>query len=122
MHFGDRSINTLMRMITFYTSELIIERNGKLKTLPLQESAKVWAYVGHSFVVELRKDWKVGSTTYSKGTLLGVKTSIIDQGKVKPADVTPLFTPTAKTSVLTVGCDARVSSYQHSGHSKRGRF
>ena len=94
----------VQRQAGFYSSELFVRRDGRLRKLPKPDDAKAYAVRGQ-VVLELRSDWEVGARRYPQGALLAADFDTFLDGA---ADVEVLFLPTPSTSLdgVTVTRDA----------------
>jgi prolyl oligopeptidase len=83
------------RLITFYTDEMSVLREGKPVRVEKPDSAaaavhREWLYL------QLREDWSVGGKTYKSGSLLAARFDAFMAGE-RAFDV--LFEPTERTSL-----------------------
>lgn len=88
--------------LTFYTALYWIYEKGKMKPLPIQESAKVLGVFKKHFILELRKAWTVEGKIFSPGSLLALRQEVGDVKKVTLKDVSSLYVPSKTSSVLKV--------------------
>lgn len=94
----------VQRQIGFYSSELLLLRDGRLLKVPKPEDANAFA-VRDQLVIELRSRWEVGGTTYPQGALLAADFEAALSGATV---FDTLFLPSPATSLdgLSVTRDA----------------
>jgi prolyl oligopeptidase len=85
----------VLRMITFYTNEMFLRRDGKLMKIDKPDSANASVHRDLLFL-ELREDWTVGGKTYPAGALLATDFEGFLRGE-RRFDV--LFEPTERKSL-----------------------
>ncbi len=85
----------VLRMITFYTNEMFLRRDGKLLKIEKPDSANASVHRDLLFL-ELRDDWTVGGKTYPAGALLATDFEGFLKGE-RRFDV--LFEPTDRKSL-----------------------
>jgi prolyl oligopeptidase len=85
----------VLRMITFYTNEMFLRRDGKLLKIDKPDSANASVHRDLLFL-ELREDWTVGGKTYPAGALLATDFEGFLRGE-RRFDV--LFEPTERKSL-----------------------
>jgi prolyl oligopeptidase len=83
------------RLVTFWTNETFLRRDGKLIKIDKPDDAQVSVHRDLLFL-ELHSDWKVGSTTYPAGALLATNFDAYLKGE-RRFDV--LFQPTERKSL-----------------------
>jgi prolyl oligopeptidase len=83
------------RMVTFWTNETFLLRDGKLIKIAKPDDAQVQVHRDLLFFV-LHSDWKIGSTTYLAGALLATDFDAFLKGE-RRFDV--LFRPTERKSL-----------------------
>jgi prolyl oligopeptidase len=79
----------------FYHGDLYLNHGGKLTHVDVPDDASV-DFQREWMLVELRSPWTTGGRTWSAGTLLAIKADAFAAGDRK---FTPLFQPTARTSL-----------------------
>jgi prolyl oligopeptidase len=57
------------RLISFYTNEMFVRRDGRLVRIDKPDSAKATVH-RDLLLLELREDWPIGGTTYPAGALI----------------------------------------------------
>jgi prolyl oligopeptidase len=85
----------VLRMITFYTNEMFLRRDGKLLKIEKPDSANASVH-RDLLLLELRDDWTVGGKTYPAGALLATDFEGFLKGE-RRFDV--LFEPTERKSL-----------------------
>jgi prolyl oligopeptidase len=83
------------RLVTFWTNETFLRRDGKLIKIEKPDDAQVQVQRDLLFL-DLHSDWKVGSTTYPAGALLATDFDAFLKGE-RHLDV--LFRPTERKSL-----------------------
>ena len=83
------------RVVTFYSNELFLRRDGKLVKIdkPDDADASVWR---EWLLVQLRTPWTVGGQTFPAGSLVSARFDDFVAGK---RELHALFTPTPRTSL-----------------------
>ena len=87
------------RMVTFWTNEFFLRRDGKLIKIEKPDDAMADVHRDLLFL-QLRSDWKVGDTTYPAGALLATDFEAFLKGE-RRFDV--LFTPTERKTLEGYG-------------------
>ena len=85
----------VVRLITFYTNEMFVRRNGKLVRIDKPDSAKATVH-RDLLLLELREDWSTGGTTFPAGALIATDFEAF-LGGTRRFDV--LFAPTERKSL-----------------------
>ena len=101
MGSGNDEVSVISRLTTFFTSKSWVYEGGKLKQIPVQDSAKVLAYFKGHFVIELRKDWKVAGLSFKQGSLVSLDKKVINKSNIEKSDLQLIFEPDLKSSVLS---------------------
>ena len=84
------------RQITFWTSELFLRRDGRLRKVEKPDDANA-AVHREWLLVELRSDWAVGGKTYKAGSLVATDFEGFLAGR---RELHVLFEPTERTSLV----------------------
>ena len=69
---GSKSYTVVYQGLTFFTSKGFVLENNKLIELDLPEDANANGILNNQFLIQLKSDWTVNSTTYKSGTLLSL--------------------------------------------------
>ena len=85
----------VLRLITFYTNEIFLRRDGQLVRIEKQDSANASFHRDLMFL-DLREDWTVGGRTYGAGALLATDIEAFLRGE-RRFDV--LFEPSPRKSL-----------------------
>ncbi|THC40086.1 prolyl oligopeptidase family protein [Massilia sp. Mn16-1_5] len=83
------------RQIGFYSSELFLRRDGRLRKIEKPDDANAYA-VRDQLLLELRSDWTVAGRSWPQGSLLAIDFERFLGGA---RDFEPLFTPNATSSL-----------------------
>ncbi|QOL48312.1 prolyl oligopeptidase family serine peptidase [Massilia litorea] len=83
------------RQIGFYSSELFLREDGRLRKIDKPEDANAYA-VRDQLLIELRSDWTVAGRTWPQGALLAIDFERFMRGE---RDLEALFVPTAASSL-----------------------
>ncbi len=83
------------RVVTFYTNEMFVRRDGRLIRIDKPDSAKATVH-RDLLLLELREDWAIAGTTYPAGALLAADFDAF-VGGARRFDI--LFAPGARKSL-----------------------
>jgi prolyl oligopeptidase len=83
------------RLMTFYTNEMFVRRDGRIDPIDKPDSAKASVH-RDLLLLELREDWSIGGKTYPAGALLATDFEGFLKG-ARGFDI--LFAPTERTSL-----------------------
>ncbi len=84
------------RSVDTWNSKRFLRQDGKLVAVEVPDDAH-FAFMRDTMLIELRSDWKIGSTTFASGSLLATDADAYLAGK---RDMTAVFTPTPTRSLV----------------------
>ena len=102
MHSSRGDVKLIGKWKTFFTYQYSVYEKGKLTKIPMPESASLNDYFMGHFIVQLKKDWDVKGKVFKQGSLVAIKKTGIYKGQLASDDVTSLYEPDSKTSILQV--------------------
>ena len=99
LNSGKEKLLVIEQSLTFFTSSYyIIDTNGKLIRLPLQDSAILAGYYADRLLFTLREAWKVNGKTHAQGSLLAINAKTF-QSTGKLSTIETIITPNEHTSI-----------------------
>jgi len=102
MDSGGETLPMIDQSLTFYTGAYqLIGDDGKLRRLPLQDSADLVGFYAGRILFTLREAWDVKGRTFPQGALLAISVSAF-QASEKLPPVETVYTPDERTSISGV--------------------
>jgi prolyl oligopeptidase len=102
MDSGEETLPMIDQSLTFYTGAYqLIGDDGKLRRLPLQDSADLVGFYAGRILFTLREAWDVKGRTFPQGALLAISVSAF-QASEKLPPVETVYTPDERTSISGV--------------------
>ena len=99
MDSGDETLALVEQSLTFFTGAYhLINTNGKLIRLPLQDSADLVGFYAGRLLFTLREAWEVDGTTHSQGALLAINAAMFQSTGKLPV-IETIITPNKQTSI-----------------------
>ena len=99
---GEATLPMIDQSLTFYTGAYqLIGDDGKLRRLPLQDSADLVGFYAGRILFTLREAWDVKGRTFPQGALLAISVSAF-QASEKLPPVETVYTPDERTSISGV--------------------
>ena len=99
MDSGDETLALVEQSLTFFTGAYhLINTNGKLIRLPLQDSADLVGFYSGRLLFTLREAWEVDGKTHPQGALLAINAAMFQSTGKLPV-VETIFTPNKQTSI-----------------------
>ena len=99
MDSGEETLPMIDQSLTFYTGAYqLIGDDGKLRRLPLQDSADLVGFYAGRILFTLREAWDVKGRTFPQGALLASSVSAF-QASEKLPPVETVYTPDERTSI-----------------------
>lgn len=96
---AERKYPYVYKMITFWTSEVMVLEKGKLIKLQIPEDAKFSGILKNQMLIELRSEWRVGGQTYPQGALISIDYDKFLKGDRK---FTIIFKPGERSSLADI--------------------
>ena len=102
MDSGEETLPMIDQSLTFYTGAYhLIGDDGKLRRLPLQDSADLAGFYAGRSLFTLREAWDVQGRTFPQGALLAISVSAFQASEKLPR-VETVYTPDDRTSISGV--------------------
>ena len=102
MDSGEETLPMIDQSLTFYTGAYqLIGDDGKLRRLPLQDSADLVGFYAGRILFTLREAWDVKGRTFPQAALLAISVSAF-QASEKLPPVETVYTPDERTSISGV--------------------
>ena len=102
MDSGEETLPMIDQSLTFYTGAYhLIGDDGRLRRLPLQDSADLAGFYAGRILFTLREAWDVQGRTFPQGALLAINLSEF-QASGKLPRVEAVYTPDDRTSISGV--------------------
>ena len=102
MDSGEETLPMIDQSLTFYTGAYhLIGDDGRLRRLPLQDSADLAGFYAGRILFTLREAWDVQGRTFPQGALLAINLSAF-QASGKLPRVEAVYTPDDRTSISGV--------------------
>ena len=102
MDSGEETLPIIDQSLTFYTGAYhLIGDDGRLRRLPLQDSADLAGFYAGRILFTLREAWDVQGRTFPQGALLAINLSAF-QASGKLPRVEAVYTPDDRTSISGV--------------------
>ena len=102
MDSGEETLPMIDQSLTFYTGAYhLIGDDGRLRRLPLQDSADLAGFYAGRILFTLRETWDVQGRTFPQGALLAINLSAF-QASGKLPRVEAVYTPDDRTSISGV--------------------
>ena len=99
MDSGEETIALVDQSLTFFTGAYhVIGPDGKLTSLPLQESADLAGFYAGRLLFTLREAWEVDGQTHAQGALLAINAAVF-QATGKLPSIETIYTPDERTSI-----------------------
>ena len=99
MDSGEETIALVDQSLTFFTGAYhVIGPDGKLASLPLQESADLAGFYAGRLLFTLREAWEVDGQTHAQGALLAINAAVF-QATGKLPSIETIYTPDERTSI-----------------------
>ena len=99
MDSGDETLALVEQSLTFFTGAYhLINTNGKLIRLPLQDSADLVGFYAGRLLFTLREAWEVDGTTHPQGALLAINAAMFQSTGKLPV-IETIITPNKQTSI-----------------------
>ena len=99
MDSGEETIALVDQSLTFFTGAYhVIGPDGKLTSLPLQESADLAGFYAGRLLFTLREAWEVDGQTHAQGALLAINAAVF-QATGKLPTIETIYTPDERTSI-----------------------
>ena len=99
MDSGDETLALVEQSLTFFTGAYhLINTNGKLIRLPLQDSADLVGFYAGRLLFTLREAWEVDGTTHPQGALLAINAAMFKSTGKLPV-IETIITPNKQTSI-----------------------
>ena len=99
MDSGEETIALVDQSLTFFTGAYhVIGPDGKLTSLPLQESADLAGFYAGRLLFTLREAWEVNGQTHAQGALLAINAAVF-QATGKLPSIETIYTPDERTSI-----------------------
>ena len=99
MDSGEETIALVDQSLTFFTGAFhVIGPDGKLTSLPLQESADLAGFYAGRLLFTLREAWEVDGQTHAQGALLAINAAVFQATGKLPA-IETVYTPDERTSI-----------------------
>jgi len=99
MDSGEETLPMIDQSLTFYTGAYhLIGDDGKLRRLPLQDSADLAGFYAGRILFILREAWEVQGRTFPQGALLAINLSAFQASEKLPR-VEAVYTPDDRTSI-----------------------
>ena len=99
MDSGEETIALVDQSLTFFTGAYhVIGPDGKLTSLPLQESADLAGFYAGRLLFTLREAWEVDGQTHLQGALLAINAAVF-QATGKLPSIETIYTPDERTSI-----------------------
>ena len=99
MDSGEDTIALIDQSLTFFTGAFhVIGPDGKLTSLPLQESADLAGFYAGRLLFTLREAWEVDGQTHAQGALLAINAAVF-QATGKLPSIETIYTPDERTSI-----------------------
>ena len=99
MDSGEETIALVDQSLTFFTGAYhVIGPDGKLTSLPLQESAELAGFYAGRLLFTLREAWEVDGQTHAQGALLAINAAVF-QATGKLPSIETIYTPDERTSI-----------------------
>ncbi len=99
MDSGDETLALVEQSLTFFTGAYhLINTNGKLIRLPLQDSADLVGFYAGRLLFTLREAWEVDGKTHPQGALLAINAAIFQSTGKLPV-IETIITPNKQTSI-----------------------
>ena len=99
MNSGEETIALVDQSLTFFTGAFhVIGPDGKLTSLPLQESADLAGFYAGRLLFTLREAWEVDGQTHAQGALLAINAAVF-QATGKLPSIETICTPDERTSI-----------------------
>lgn len=99
MDSGEETIALVDQSLTFFTGAFhVIGPDGKLTSLPLQESAELAGFYAGRLLFTLREAWEVNGQTHAQGALLAINAAVF-QATGKLPSIETIYTPDERTSI-----------------------
>ena len=99
MDSGEDTIALVDQSLTFFTGAFhVIGPDGKLTSLPLQESADLAGFYAGRLLFTLREAWEVNGQTHAQGALLAINAAVF-QATGKLPSIETIYRPDERTSI-----------------------
>ena len=99
MDSGEETIALVDQSLTFFTGAYhVIGPDGKLTSLPLQESADLAGFYAGRLLFTLREAWEVNGQTHAQGALLAINAAVF-QATGKLPSIETIYRPDERTSI-----------------------
>ena len=99
MDSGEDTIALVDQSLTFFTGAYhVIGPDGKLTSLPLQESADLAGFYAGRLLFTLREAWEVDGQTHAQGALLAINAAVF-QATGKLPSIETIYMPDERTSI-----------------------
>ena len=99
MDSGDETLALVEQSLTFFTGAYhLINTNGKLIRLPLQDSADLVGFYAGRLLFTLREAWEVDGTIHPQGALLAINAAMFQSTGKLPV-IETIITPNKQTSI-----------------------
>ena len=99
MDSGDETLALVEQSLTFFTGAYhLINTNGKLIRLPLQDSADLVGFYAGRLLFTLREAWEVDGKTHPQGALLAINAAMFQSTGKLPV-IETIITPNKQTSI-----------------------
>ena len=99
MDSGEETIALVDQSLTFFTGAYhVLGPDGKLTSLPLQESADLAGFYAGRLLFTLREAWEVDGQTHAQGALLAINAAVF-QATGKLPSIETIYTPDERTSI-----------------------
>ena len=99
MDSGDETLALVEQSLTFFTGAYhLINTNGKLIRLPLQDSADLIGFYAGRLLFTLREAWEVDGKTHPQGALLAINAAIFQSTGKLPV-IETIIKPNKQTSI-----------------------
>ena len=99
MDSGEETLPMIDQSLTFYTGAYhLIGDDGKLRRLPLQDSADLAGFYAGRILFTLREAWDVQGRTFPQGALLAISVSAFQASEKLPR-VEAVYMPDDRTSI-----------------------
>ena len=99
MDSGEETIALVDQSLTFFTGAYhVIGPDGKLASLPLQESADLAGFYAGRLLFTLREAWEVDGQTHAQGALLAINAAVF-QATGKLPSIETIYRPDERTSI-----------------------
>ena len=100
MRDSEKNYLMITKATSFFSSKAYVMVNDKLVMLDIPDDATLNTLHKNQLIITLKSDWKVGSTTYKQGSVVGVNFTSLINGK---KELQLIYQPDAFSSANEIG-------------------